>query len=390
MLRIEQDIVDVERFETEGSNALSLYLDTDPSRGSGRNLKAELDDALRQLRGSPASESDERELAKAAEMAMKGIQALTPTPRSVAAFACPEKSFLRVVPLPEPTDRSAAWGGELRLAPLLAMLDEHERTVVALVDQQRARVFRVFMGQIEETLTQEHRAAKHAQAGRATRKSQGARGVAAWMGYGESNLQRRHEWHVRRHLQEVLEAMRLNGDRLLVGGVQETVYELWRLLPKRVRDRARVIKGIPVDAPESGVLERVLEAQRETEREEEGELIDNLLERDHARSVFGDAAVAEAVFDERVHTLAYSAGKRLSGSECPACGWLAAGVADGSCPRCRAQLEARGDLLERLVSRVIKSGGRVEEIRGPASDVLRERGGAAALLRYVPSTVHGG
>jgi peptide subunit release factor 1 (eRF1) len=390
VLRLEQEIHDIEGFDGGGSYALSLYLDTDPSRGAGQNLRAELNDALRDVRRSPEPETLQDQLEAAARMALEGIQALPAPPRSVAAFACPEKEFLRVIPLPEPTDRSAHWGTELRIAPLLAALDEHERTVVVLVDQEHSRVFRVFMGQIEEIAALEHEMAKHAQAGRATRKMQGSHGVAAWMGYGETNLQRRHEWHVRQHLQQTLDAMRLNGDRLLVGGVPETVYELCRLLPRRVRERTLSIKGLDVRAPESVVLERVLEAQQQTEREEEEELVDNLLERDHARSVFGDAAVSEVVSDGRVHTLAYTAGTTLAGSECSACGWLVPGDAAGPCPRCGESLESREDLLERLVSRVIKSGGRVEEVRGPAGKLLKTRGGLAALLRYVPPTVRAG
>jgi hypothetical protein len=37
-----------------------------------------------------------------------------------------------------------------------------------------------------------------------------------------------------------------------------------------------------------------------------------------------------------------------------------------------------------LVWRVLRAGGRLEEVRAPASNRLRERGGLAALLRYVP------
>jgi hypothetical protein len=35
------------------------------------------------------------------------------------------------------------------LAPLLRLLDEHERYAVALVDKEKARLFSVFLGEIE-------------------------------------------------------------------------------------------------------------------------------------------------------------------------------------------------------------------------------------------------
>jgi peptide subunit release factor 1 (eRF1) len=266
------------------------------------------------------------------------------------------------------------------------MLDEHEKTILALVDQEHARVFRVFMRQIEELADVEWDEPGEAQVGRVQRKSQGRGGVAAYMGYGERNIQRRHDWHVRRHLQHVLDAIRDEGDRLLLAGTQETVYELWRLLPRRLRDRASVIRGLAVDASLSQVLETVLSAQRMVEREGEEELVDNLFGRDSGRSVFGSAAVPEAVADGRVHTLVYAEDTQLAGAECSACGWLAAGPAPHACPRCGQPVAVHADLVERLVWRVIRAGGRVEEVRAPASNRLRERGGLAALLRYIPAT----
>ncbi len=47
------------------------------------------------------------------------------------------------------------------------------------------------------------------------------------------------------------------------------------------------------------------------------------------------------------------------------------------------------DLVERLVTRVIRAGGRVEEVRGPARETLLRSEGLAALLRYVPSPAEG-
>jgi peptide subunit release factor 1 (eRF1) len=388
VLPIERDIVDVERFDTGGAHALSLYLDTDVSREAGRNLKAQLADALGEAIDS-ASEPDAADrIAAAADVALERIQSVQPAPRAVAAFVCPERQFVRAIPLPAPTDRSAYWGTELRVRPLLAMLDEHERTTLALVDQEHARVFRVFLGQIEEIADMEWEEPGEAQAGTAQRKSQGRAGIAAHMGYGERNIQRRHDWHVRRHLQRVFDVIRDDGDRLLLAGIQETVYELWRLLPRRLRNRATVIRGIAMNASLHEVLEHVLLAQRTVEREGEEELVDNLFGRDGARSVFGAAAVLEAISDNRVHTLVYGEDARLSGAECSACGWLLEAPASGTCPRCGEALAPRVDLIERLVWRAIKSGGRVEEVRAPASNRLRERGGGlAALLRYIPKAV---
>ena len=390
MLPIEREVQKVKRFDSKGRPALTLYLDTDPSHGAGRNVKAQIQDALRPIRFSLSEDADGRQaLLAAADLALAEIAGLESVPRAMAVFACPELRFLRVLPLPEPMGKRAHWGPELHLGPLLTALDEHERTVVVLVDQERAHVFRIFMGQIEEVAHFAEELPKHGQGGHGQQKfGGGIHGGTIGMGYGEPNLQRRHEWHVRKHLERVLPALRLNGspapvDRYFLGGGEETVLELLRLLPKRIRDRTWLLPGISVDATPATVLARVIQTQREAEREEEEELVDNLTERDRARSVFGATAVTEAVSDDRVHTLVYTE-TDLEGSECGVCGWLVPGAAPASCPRCGGEMRSLADLVERLVTRVIRAGGRVEEVRGPARETLLRWEGLAALLRYVP------
>lgn len=394
MLPIERATREIEQFDPGGSLALSLYLDTDPTWTARRNLEEEVGGLLTSLRASLADDQGAaQQLSRALHQVLGAMGSLESVPRAVAAFACPDGGFVRVVPLPESVGRSAHFGERFQLTPLLAALDEHEKTVVALVDREHARVFRVFLGQIEEVAQLEDGGRRHGAAGRATLKS-GAGPAAIRMSYGERNIERRDQWHVRQHLERALTAMRPNGDRVLVGGALETVHELIRLLPKRVRHRTRIIAGLPADATLATVLERVLQTQHEAEREEEEELIDNLTERDRARSVFGLAAVAEAVCDNRVHTLVYSTTRApVGGAECRACGWLMPGADARGCGRCGGTLEPRPDLIELFVERVHESGGRVEEVRGPAQKTLLRQEGVAALLRFVtrsaPTPPHG-
>jgi hypothetical protein len=387
VLPIERATRDIEQFDSGGSAVLSVYLDTEPASAAARKLEEEVGALLAPLRASLADDQGAAlQLARAANEILAALGSLESIPRGVAAFACPDGGFVRVVPLPESVGRSAHFGEHFQLTPLLAALDEHEKTVVALVDREHARVFRVFLGQIEEVAQLEDGGRRHAASGRATLKS-GAGPSAIRMSYGERNIERRDQWHVRQHLERALTAMRPNGDRVLVGGALETVHELIRLLPKRVRHRTRVIAGLPVDATLATVLERVLQTEHAAEREEEEELIDNLTERDRSRSVFGVTAVAEAVSDDRVHTLAYGSTRTpIAGTQCRQCGWLTPGTDQPACGRCGGTLERCSDLVERLVTRVHGSGGRVEEVRGPAQKMLLRQEGLAALLRYVPKS----
>ncbi len=380
VLPIERDLKAIEEFSSPPeTSVLSVYVRTDS------NLEARLEEALRPIRAELRDdELGTRQLNRAADLVVRGFARLGVGARGAAGFACPDAAFLRIVPLPEPLVAAAYWGPLPHLAVLRAAVDEHERTVVALVDREHARLYRIFMGQIEEIGQLEREGDRE---NPLTRR--GSRKGSASLKYGERNVERRHEWHVRRHLERVLAALRdkesLTLDRVLVGGGKETVHELLELMPRRVRARTRLISGLRVDANPAEVLARVMESQAQAEREAEEELLDSLLERDRGHAAIGEGPVSEAVSDSRVHTLVYCAGLEMQGSECERCGWLVVATVPESCPRCHGSVHPVRDLLERAARRVVAAGGRVEEVRGPAALTLHRRGGIAALLRYEPS-----
>jgi len=392
VLEIERDLALIEGLSHPDEGwTLSLYLDTDPTRGAGRNLTAQLEGVLRPVRSELASDREAEQLDEAAAALAREIAALDSIPRAVAAFARPDTGFVRIVPLPEPVVPAAYWQPSPRLKELVAAIDEHERTIVVLVDREHARIYRVFMGQIEEVAELERPSDRGEEPATTHRKARsGRQGSAVPMVYGERNVERRHAWHVRQHLERVLAAVRDKGalvpDRVLVGGVRDTVHELLALMPPRLRAHTRLISGLSVSDSPGEVLARVTEAQERAEREAEEELVDNLMERDRSHSVFGPAPVMEAVSDAHVHTLVYAADVDVTGSECDACGWMVSGPPLDACPRCGGPMHAVPELLERMVHRVLESGGRIEEVRGPASRTLGYKGGMAALLRYQPST----
>jgi hypothetical protein len=363
-------------------------VETDPTRGAGRNLKAQIHALVRPIRAElPPDEA--KSVDETAEDVAAAVMALRPIPRAAAAFACPARGLLRVIPLPERVVPAAYWG-PAHLKELTAALDEHENTVVTLVDREHAHVYRVFMGEIEEVATLDPEPDLEPIPRLTHRKAAaGAHSSPVRMDYGERNVERRLRWHVRRYLERVLTALRDPGsrsaDRILVGGATDTVHELLGLMPPRLRARTRLISGIPVTASAPQVLAWITDAQERAERESEEELVDNLFERDRAHAAFGLAAVLEAVSDARVHTLVYASEVTTPGSECEACGWLVAADTPPACPRCGGAVRAVPDLQDRLVHRVLEAGGRVEEVRGPAARMLGRSEGMAALLRYEPN-----
>src|SRR2546426_686041 len=108
----------------------------------------------------------------------------------------------------------------LDLEPSRHLMDEYERYAVALVDKEKARLFTIFMGEIEESdAFKDFVPGKHHQGGPS-----------------QARYQRHHEayvhWHLKRvarHLAQILG--RRPFDRLILAGPEEATSGLKHLLP---------------------------------------------------------------------------------------------------------------------------------------------------------------
>jgi len=258
------------------------------------------------------------------------------------------------------------------LRPLLDVLDEYERYVVALVDKEKARLFMVYLGEIvEQEFVEDLVPGKHEQGG-----------------WSQANYQRHHAAHVFWHLRRVAEELsallwRKPFDRLVLAGPPEATAELRRLLPRRLRERLAGTFPAEIFAPPSEILAKTREIEREAERVAEERLIDDLLDAVFVgRGVRGLAPTLRAISRGAVHRLIVTDAAGPPGAECPACGLLIAECTI-SCPECGGTPRRLDDVVERAVERTLNEGGLVETVHGPASDRLsREGEGIGAFLRF--------
>jgi peptide subunit release factor 1 (eRF1) len=260
------------------------------------------------------------------------------------------------------------------VAPLLEVTDEYERYAVALVEKDRARLFSVFMGALEESdaLRDEQVPARHDQGG-----------------VSQSHFQRHHDLHVLWHLKRVagrLAALfrRRPFDRLILAGPEEVTSELRALLPDALARRVAAVVPLETSANEREVLEKTLEIEARVEREAEERLIQELLETAGAggRATRGLAPTLEALWLGEVRTLVVADGAEAEGSECPRCGRLEAGDI-ATCPACGNAMRSVHDVFHRAMARTIEQAGRVEVVHGDAARRLLEAGGGlGALLRF--------
>jgi len=275
--------------------------------------------------------------------------------------------------------------GEPYVLPLLLALDEYERYAVVLLDEERWRLFEVYLGEVRE-VADAFRAVDPGQWRRLAEAKPGTPvGVAARGGSGRDKFDRRMlAWTHRFYRQLAAETGRwleqLGSDRLILMGVPEETRYFEGLLPKAVRER--VVAHLPLPAGggrvgEAEVLNRVEEVIEEVERRKEAELLDRVREE----GLWGTANVLEALQQGRLYVLVMPWRPEGAVWRCPDLGYAALERerVEAVCPG--AAREA--DLAEALVDLAGLFGARVEFVRGDNADRLeREFGGLAGLKRW--------
>jgi len=278
----------------------------------------------------------------------------------------------------------ARWG-EPYVLPLVLALDEYERYAVVLLDEERWRLFEVYLGEVREVAD----AFRAVDPGRwrqlAEAKPGTPVGVAARGGSGRDKFDRRMlAWTHRFYRQLAAETGRwleqLGSERLILMGVPEETRYFEELLPKAVRER--VVAHLPLPAGggrvgEAEVLRRVEEVIDEVERRKEAELLDRVREE----GAWGLETVLEALQQGRLYVLVMP--WRLEGEVwiCPETGYAALD-AERIRQVCAGEPE-RADLASTLVELAGLYGARVEFVRGDNADLLnREFGGLAGLKRW--------
>ena len=356
-----------------GQSVLTAYLDTSPERMRGQGALISFIDACKAIRPSVAP--TEREAFEQATAQAEGYlrTQVGPSHPGLALFASGQASYFYAVPLPYRPLESTTWDRRPPLEPLRKALDEYERIAVMLFDHERARLFTVFLGAIEtEAELQDEVPNKHAGGG--------------WFALEQTRIARHRDVHVAQHVEHaiatLMELLRTHPfDRLLLGGPVEALSVLREHLPQPLRVRLVGTLHLELFANNRDILQAALEAATATERKTELAEVNELLDAASSRYVvLGLDDTLAALGDRRVHTLFIAEDCAGEGAECQSCGRLV--PRGGRCLWCDGPVAPVPDLLERMESRAVEQGARVELVFGEAARRLLEHGGVGAWTRY--------
>lgn len=366
------------REATPDSPTLSVYLHLERSKGLSAThaMQTEMKQMLKSI-GASLPERQRHAFQADAEFALHHMADYKPRGQSVAIFGDASEPFWQTFDLNASLHNQAWWERTPYVRPLLEILDEYERFGVILTNKTQARLFTVFLGEIEE----QHEAF-------ATAAVKHLKGPARDQLRSQLDMQRKAHMHVQWHLKHVAAMMErlmhaYEIDRLIIAGPVEAASELQRLLSKRLRARVVGTLTLPIRASAHQVLEATLQIEQEVERAAENEKVEELLTAaaKHNQAKRGLKAILPALNAGHIWQLIYAEGFTAPGSKCPRCASLFLGR-QKLCTSCGAKLLAVEDLVECLLENVFNAGGQVEMVRGAAAQRLQSAGGIGAFLRF--------
>jgi peptide subunit release factor 1 (eRF1) len=374
--------------------ALSLYLDINPAKpdNAGRAYALRAKDAMKALAVPEALAEKVLELlqheviqaktlalfADQERMELFPLQVELPLVRAVKTAFVDEKTSRLL------TDGALAHYGEPFLLPLVYALDEYERYGVVYVDQERWRVFEVFLGEIAEVKdaflaldTEAWRRLSLDAPGRRFNLGGIARGgagqdlfakrLAAW----EERFYKALAHELVRHVEE------RGFTRLLLMGPEEHTKLFLGYLPKRLKEKVVAeLPSLPHPGASPGeVLKRLEPVLEEVERQAEVRLLEEL-EEAYPKAAFGPEVLAR-VQEGRVElwVLPWHLEKEVY-----ACDGLY--LAEEAQALAYCQNPEKKPLAVVLPELAAGYATKLGFVRGEAEKRLLERGGMAALLRW--------
>ena len=351
---------DVKQLWAQGHEAtLSLFLNVSNARQENQASNPAWRTFLKQALREAAQQVSDADVWAAVEARVNTFfDSYRPASRGLVAFFSPDSEQIHELPV----DVREYWSfGEPLIVPLLWMVDEYEPYLVVMVDREKAELITAYMGaaNTEGSFENDMYSYDFGQKTLMPATSAVAGGRPLTQGSNREAYQDMINEHVARFHREVaseVEAFARSHPqiRVVIGGEEHSAHALRALLPEQFGGELVAVLPIPMRTSSVEIMQQVLPAASEHERQHELNLISNVIDfaRSGGRGALGQKAVREALEMQRVELL------------------LLPYPLDDE------------NLAADFTSRVFQSGGDVELVHGEAADRLREAGGVAARLYY--------
>ncbi len=331
--------------------------------------------------------------------------------RGVLIYSCAEKGLWLPLAFPVPLRSRLVVQPHPYTLPLTALLDQYPKYAVALVSQERARIFEVYLGEILEhseiydevpgkvhdPSSKEYKSMPEyglaeRRIERRGRRSEspvgGGNSESGVYGLAERKIERHVETHVRHHFKRIADTTFTffkdhHFDWLIIGGQEGNRTAFEETLHHDLKER--IIARIKADPKASlpSVYEESLERILEVESNQKDELVKRIVEanRPLGLGVLGLRPTLHALSQGVVQTLVVQGDTERPGARCRSCGNLNAG--EPTCPECGSPADPVPDLLEETIEKAISQSAQVVHLSNHPT--LEQSEGIGALLRYQPA-----
>ena len=362
----------LERFDSAGARVLSLSLNLNLTRQVTRSYRVAFKSLVQEV-SATLTGAERRDLAREAQRVTEWFDQHEPQALGLILFSCTPRDLWLTYSVHPPVPDHLAFDVRPDIAALAELVDDYERFAVALVSKDKARLFTIFAGAIEERIAFEDVVPGKTDAG----------------GLKQSKIQRHHEQHVLWHLKKVVAHLsqlksRHNFDRLILMGRVEVTSALQEILPHELKTRVAAVIPAEQDVTDAAILEKTIEVARRLEADAEDRLVSQVIEAagSGGRATCGVDATLAALWVGDIRTLLIAEALQLTGTECSTCGRLHRGNMP-TCPNCGAPTRALRDFSHQVAGRAVEQSARVEVVHGVAADRLNNAGeGLAAFLRF--------
>lgn len=299
--------------------------------------RLELDHATRQILTYEWESVCELAMRTAGERATRGL----------ACFVASECRWACALRLPRGIRNRAFFEDRFVTFPLKQVLDQADRYCVCLTDKDEARVFLVFLEQIQEV---------------ADVFDEIPGRVHISDPFYESKYLHQHVQAFHRHFEKVAEAIlrlfqRQPFERLIIGGLWETLPQFESHLHHYVRGRVAARWRIDVQTPTPQILERTIEEEQQLLLRQAENIWSTIQEQLPRKGALGMEPVFEALWHRNVQALLLTPGVSCRGFRCSKCGRMQ--LANGLCGECHGPTVELADVYEEAGHEAVEQSAQV-------------------------------
>ncbi len=357
----QNDLTKLNRLKSDKEDIVSIYLNCDQRRYTPEVIEQKLKDLLKKV--------EDKLGADVRKKIWDWIELdLQEDVRGMAFFVSSDKDLWVVYKFPCSVKSGAYVERDIHMEQFLYVLDELEKYCTVICDKEKAKIFTVFLGQMQDF------SYIFDDTPRKTKRG----------GWSQKNNQAWVQNEVTAHLKNVAEqTYRLfkeqNFDRLFLGGQLETIAVLREVLHPDLQKRVAGIFGTELFKPNEYFLKQSLKAQEKAERKNEARLVEDLNNNLNGNlAVAGLKKVLAVAMERDMKMLLVDSKMSTSGRQCPNCDFL--GLDETTCPYCEAKTEKVLDVIDELIQKAFNQRAKIEFVVD--SEKLSELGGVGAMMRF--------